>query len=87
MGLEHVNWIQLCQGRDWWWAVLNLVMKLRVPWKADNLTSWVLFIIFSSTTLLHRSNYLVNVYDTLMNINYARAYLLCFNMGIFFSIL
>jgi hypothetical protein len=29
-GWESVDWIQLAQDRDWWWAVVNTVMILRV---------------------------------------------------------
>jgi hypothetical protein len=29
--LEDVNWIQLAQDRDEWWALVNMIMKLRVP--------------------------------------------------------
>jgi hypothetical protein len=25
-----VEWIQLAQDRDWWWALVNTVMNLRV---------------------------------------------------------
>jgi hypothetical protein len=33
-GGEGVEWIQLAQDRDRWWAVVNAVMNLRVlvPW-------------------------------------------------------
>jgi hypothetical protein len=30
IGLEGVNWIYLAQDRDWWWALVNIVMNLRV---------------------------------------------------------
>jgi hypothetical protein len=29
-GWEGVEWIHLAQDRDWWWAVVNAVMNLRV---------------------------------------------------------
>jgi hypothetical protein len=29
-GWESVDWIQLAQDRDWWWAVVNTAMNLRV---------------------------------------------------------
>jgi hypothetical protein len=29
--LEVVDWINLTQDRDWWWALVNTVMNLLVP--------------------------------------------------------
>jgi hypothetical protein len=29
-GLGSVDWIQFAQDRDWWWAVVNMVMNLWV---------------------------------------------------------
>jgi hypothetical protein len=31
MGLESVDWIDLAEDGDQWWAVVNIVMNLRVP--------------------------------------------------------
>jgi hypothetical protein len=31
IGWEGVDWIHLAQGKDWWRAVVNTVMNLRVP--------------------------------------------------------
>jgi hypothetical protein len=31
IGWEGVDWIRLARNRDQWWAVVNTVMKLRVP--------------------------------------------------------
>jgi hypothetical protein len=31
IGLEGVDWIRLAQDSDQWWAVVNMVMNLRVP--------------------------------------------------------
>jgi len=34
IGWEGVDWIHLVQDRDHWWAVVNTVMNLPVPYKA-----------------------------------------------------
>jgi hypothetical protein len=31
IGFGDVDWIHLAPDRDMWWAVVNMVMKLRVP--------------------------------------------------------
>jgi hypothetical protein len=28
---EGVGWIHLADDRDWWWALVNMVMNLQVP--------------------------------------------------------
>jgi len=44
IGWEGVDWIHLDQDRDQWRALVNTVMKLRVPYKAGNfLNSLVTF--------------------------------------------
>jgi hypothetical protein len=37
IGRDGVDWIELAQGRDQWRALVNTVMKLRVPKNAGNL--------------------------------------------------
>jgi hypothetical protein len=34
--LEGVDWIHLAQDRGWWRALVNTVINLLVPEKADN---------------------------------------------------
>jgi len=36
VGCEGMNWIDVAQDRDRWWAVMNAVMNLRVPQNAGN---------------------------------------------------
>ena len=31
VGCEGMDWIELAQGRDRWWALANVVMSLQVP--------------------------------------------------------
>ena len=31
VGCRCMDWVELAQNRDWWWALLNAVMNLRVP--------------------------------------------------------
>ena len=41
VGCEGMDWIDLAQDRDRWWAVVSAVMNLRVPLNAGSfLTSW-----------------------------------------------
>jgi hypothetical protein len=41
MGWEVMDCIHLAYDRDWWWASVSMVTKLRVPHKARNLTGGV----------------------------------------------
>jgi len=35
-GWEGVDWIHLTQNRDWWWAVVNMVMNIWVSYSVGN---------------------------------------------------
>jgi len=37
IGLEGLNWIDLCQDRDKWRAFVNAVMNQHFPWNAGNI--------------------------------------------------
>jgi hypothetical protein len=31
IGCDNMHWIELTEDRDWWRALVNTVMKLRIP--------------------------------------------------------
>jgi hypothetical protein len=39
IGWDGMGWIYLAQDKDWWKAVVNTVMNLRVPYNAGNFLS------------------------------------------------
>ena len=60
VGYKGMDWIELAQDRDRWWALVSAVMNLRHPWNAGNfLTSWKT-VSFSRRTLLHGVSQLVS---------------------------
>jgi hypothetical protein len=48
-----MDWIDLAQDRERWGAVLNMVMKLRVPYNMKNFSTSRETVSFSKKTLLH----------------------------------
>jgi len=38
IGWEGVDWMQLAQDRDQWWALVNMVMRLQVAYEFVGLT-------------------------------------------------
>jgi len=36
IGLEAVGWVHLAQDTDFWWDLVNTVMKIRVLWRGWN---------------------------------------------------
>jgi hypothetical protein len=48
-----MDWIDLAQNREQWWALVNTVMILRVPQNVGNFLSRCASSGFSSRTQLH----------------------------------
>jgi len=52
IGWQGVDWTHLAQGKNQWWAFVNMVMNVRVPYNMGILTS-CMTISFSRRILLH----------------------------------
>jgi hypothetical protein len=52
IGREGVDWIHLAQDRDQWWAVVNMVINIRVPQKVGSFLTRRVTVSLSRRTLL-----------------------------------
>jgi hypothetical protein len=55
-----IDYINLAQNRDRWWALVYTVINLRVPQQAGNFWSILGCFSFSGRTLLHGVSYIHN---------------------------
>jgi hypothetical protein len=47
VGCEEMDWIDLAQDRDRWWALVNAVLKLQVPQNVGNFLTSCKLVSFS----------------------------------------
>jgi hypothetical protein len=53
VGCGGMDWIELAQDRDRWWALLNAAMNLRIPYNVENFLTSCKLVRFSGKTVLH----------------------------------
>jgi hypothetical protein len=53
VGWDGVDWVDLAEDRDQWWALVNMVMNLQVPWDAGKFLSNCTIGSFSRRSHLH----------------------------------
>jgi hypothetical protein len=53
VGCRVMDWIELVQDRDMWWALVNAAMNLRVPQNAGNFLTGCKPVSFARRTMLH----------------------------------
>jgi hypothetical protein len=49
-----MGWIDLAEVREYWWALVNVVLNLRAPYNGGNVLTSCKSVCFSIRTLLHR---------------------------------
>jgi hypothetical protein len=52
-GMWDIDWIEIAWDRDRWWALVNVVMNIRVPQNAGNLLTSSEPVSFSRRVLFH----------------------------------
>ena len=48
-----MGWTDVAQGRNMWWALVNMVLNLQVPLNAENFLTSSELVRFSRSTVLH----------------------------------